>query len=167
MQTAPFTDYDVKKLLRAKKFIRNKVRSNVNKQNTRWVEVIYRICRVDAPEQEIYLRFHARQTTPLLESLRRPLPSASLIWHDHRIRGIDRKITHADVRNGVPVREIEGWHEHQWNSRDGDATCIDVNDEIKRVPENFKSIVEFCLRRWRIEYTEYEETQGSLFEPPR
>lgn len=166
-KAAPFTDYDVKQLLKAKKFIRNKLHDNTNKLNTKFAEVVYRISRRDAPDQEIQLRFTARQPKSLITSERKPLPSAALLWHHHRIRGIDRKLVHADIRNGVIVREIEGWHEHQWNSVDEDAAVEDVNVEINKLPNNFKSIIEFCLNRWRIEYTEYEEMQGSLFQPPR
>jgi hypothetical protein len=163
---AIFNDYAVKDLLRARKIVHSQVHDNRNKLNAAWAEVEYRVCRVDAPDQDIRLRFNARLTKALTVAVPKPLPSASLLWHKIRIRGIDRKLLHDDIRNGIKIGEIQGWHEHQWNSVDGDSAIINVNDEIKKIRLDFRSFVKFCLERWRIDYEDFENRQGTLFDLP-
>jgi hypothetical protein len=90
-----------------------------------------------------------------------------LLWNKIRIRGIDRKLSHDKIKSGVKVGEIYGWHEHQWNSVDWDSSIVDVNEEIGRIHLSFKSLVKLCLERWRIDYEDFEDQQGTLFDLPR
>jgi len=94
-----------------------------------------------------------------MATMPRPRPSASLLWHGQRIRGIDHKIVHSEIKNGIIVGKIRGWHEHQWITSDGDSFVVDVNNALRNVQEDFKSILRFCMKRWRIEVGEDDQQQ--------
>lgn len=162
MSDAPFTEADVRYLLKARKVIQGVIKDTTSDPNAPLLEIIYRITRVDNPGDDIKLRLNARRPKPVRVTLPRPRPSASLLWHGERIRGIDHKITHAVIKNGLVVGSVRGWHEHQWSRRDGDRRVIDVNEEMKKVQEDFRSILRFCMERWRIELVEEEDRQHIL-----
>jgi hypothetical protein len=92
----------------------------------------------------------------------KPKPSAALVWHGERIPGIDRKIVHAKIRNGLVVGEIRGWHEHRWDAINHDSLVFDVNTAMKNIQEDFRSLLRFCMQRWRIEVKEDEDRQEVL-----
>jgi hypothetical protein len=46
--------------------------------------------------------------------------------------------------------------------RDGDRRVIDVNEDMKKVQEDFRSILRFCMARWRIELIEDADRQHIL-----
>src|SRR6266480_4713836 len=154
MSDAPFTEADVSYLLRAKKFVQSVMKDTTDDQAAPLLEIIYRIAQVDNPTDEIKLRLSARRPKPPLETLHRPRPSVALQWHGYRIRGIDRKIVHPVIKNGLIVGKVRGWHEHEWSSTDEDNSVIDVNEAMKNVQEDFRSILRFCMKRWRIEIKE-------------
>jgi hypothetical protein len=145
------TEADVAYLLRAKKFIHRVIRNSADsRQEVLEVVVIYNVRRKDREHLELKLRFSARLEKPVKVTVPQPRPGVSLTWHGQRIRGISRRIKHANIRNGVVVGEVRGWYEHQWTNSDEDKSIKDINKEIKQ--EDFWSVVEFCLRRWNIEF---------------
>jgi hypothetical protein len=162
MSDAHFTEADVRYLLRAKKFIHSVIKDTMESQEAALLEIIYRIARVDNPSDEIKLRLSARRPKPPAETLPRLRPSVALQWHGKRIRGIDRKVVHPVIKNGLIVGRVRGWHEHRWTSTDEDNSVIDVNEVMKNVQEDFRSILRFCMERWRIEIKEGEDRQQIL-----
>lgn len=162
MTDAPFTEADVAYLLRAKKFVQTVLKDTVDDQNAPLLEVIYRIVRTDNPVDDIKLRLAARRPKQRVETFQRPRPSAALQWHGYRIRGIDRKIVHSVIKNGLIVGEVRGWHEHRWTSTDEDNFVIDVNEAMRKVHEDFRSILRFCMKRWNVEIRENEDRQEIL-----
>jgi hypothetical protein len=152
MSHAPFTEADVNYLLKARKFIQSVVRDTTDNPDSPLLEIIYRVRRLDRPNDEIKLRLSARRPKPVMATAVRYIrPSAALTWHDERIRGIDRKIVHVITKNGLSVGKVRGWHEHQWTEADGDSNVVDANKVMRNVQEDFKSILRFCMNRWRIE----------------
>jgi hypothetical protein len=151
MSHAPFTEADVNYLLKARKFIHSLVRDTTDNPEASVLEVVYRVRRLDKPDDDITLRLSARRAKPVLATMPRPRPSAALLWHGERIRGIDRKIAHPIIKHGVIVGKIRGWHEHRWTKDDSDSSVIDVNKAMQNVQEDFKSILRFCMNRWHIE----------------
>jgi hypothetical protein len=152
MSHAPFTEADVDYLLKARKFIDSVMRDTTADPDAPIREIIYRVRRLDRSDDDIKLRLHARRAKPVLTTIPRAVrPSAALLWHGERIRGIDRKIVHSIIRNGLVVGKVRGWHEHQWTNADGDNHVIDANNFMRNVQEDFKSILRFCMERWRIE----------------
>lgn len=162
MSDAPFTEANVRYLLKARKIVQGVVKDTTSDENAPLLEIVYRIVRINNPVDDIKLRLHARRPKPVLVSLPRPRPSASLQWHGERIRGIDHKIVHDVIRNGLVVGKVRGWHEHRWTVVDGDRRVINVNEEIKKIQEDFRSILRFCMERWRIELKEGEDRQQVL-----
>lgn len=159
MSHAPFTEADVNYLLKARKFIHGLIRDNTASEDAPILEVVYRVRRVDRPNDDIKLRLSARRPKPVMATMPRPRPSASLLWHSERVRGIDRKISHPEIKNGIVVGKIRGWHEHQWTMGDGDRFVIDINNAMRNVQEDFKAVLRFCMERWRIEVDEDDRQQ--------
>lgn len=159
MSHAPFTEAEVNYLLKARKVIRGVIRDTTDKPDAPLLEIIYRVARVDRPNDDIKLRLSARRPKPVMATMPRPRPSAALLWHDERIRGIDRKIVHSVIKNGIIVGRVRGWHEHQWTAVDGDSAVVNVNRAMRNVQEDFKSLLRFCMKRWRIEIDEDDNQQ--------
>src|SRR5579872_837887 len=71
------------------------------------------------------------------------LPSVTLNWHGHRIRGIDRETRHDNPDGSY----ILGWHEHLWSPQYGDSL-------VRSAPEpkhkDMLGILEEGLQRWNI-----------------
>jgi hypothetical protein len=151
MSHAPFTEAEVNYLLKARKFIHGLIKDTTDNPDAPILEVVYRIRRLDRPDDDLKLRLSARRPKPVLATMPRPRPSAALLWHGERIRGIDRKIVHSAIKNGVTGRKVRGWHEHRWTTADGDKQVVDVNSAMRNVQEDFKSILRFCMKRWHIE----------------
>jgi hypothetical protein len=112
---------------------------------------VVEIRRVDSPSLDLVLKFQADTPTgglPGVADVRRP--SASLLWHANRIRGIDWTIKHEVVLNGMPTGDvIRGWHEHYWTDADG---CHSIR-EPKPSPKNgdVSSLIDWCCKQWNIE----------------
>jgi hypothetical protein len=162
MSDAPFTEADIDYLLNARKVVHSVIRDTTEKPDASLLEVVYRIVRSANPDDDIKLRLHARRPKPVLVSAPRPRPSAALLWHNVRIRGIDRKIVHPVIKNGVITGKIRGWHEHQWTDADGDRYVVHVNRQMKNIQEDFRAVLRFCMKRWRIELQEGEDRQQVL-----
>ncbi|HXQ38707.1 MAG TPA: hypothetical protein VN843_32195 [Anaerolineales bacterium] len=162
MLDPPFTEADVRYLLRTRKVVQGVIKDTTTNPAAPLLEIIYRIIRAGNRVDDIKLRLHARRPKPVLDTLIRPRPSASLLWHGERIRGIDHKIVHDVIKNGLIVGEVRGWHEHRWTLMDRDRPVISVNDEMKKIQEDFRSILRFCMARWRIEVEEDEDRQEIL-----
>jgi hypothetical protein len=159
MSHAPFTEADVNYLLKARKFIHSVVRDTTDNPDAPILEIIYRVRRLDRPDDDITLRLSARRAKPVLATMPRPRPSAALLWHGQRIRGIDYKIAHSVIKHRVIVGKIRGWHEHRWTTEDGGSPAFDVNKAMQNEQEDFKSILRFCMKRWRIEVGEDDQQQ--------
>lgn len=146
------TEAEVAYLLKAKKFIHSCTKDTTASGNTiPMIEVMYMIRRVDDPrDNDLRLKFWARRERPLLETGPKPKPGVSLKWRGHRIRGIARRIKHDCIRNGIVIGEVRGWYERQWTNTDEDKYCVSIEAEMKRVQEDFWSVVNFCLDRWNI-----------------
>lgn len=104
----------------------------------------------------------ARRPKPVLATLPKPKPSTALLWHGERRRGIDHKIVHPRIRDGLVIGKVRGWHEHYWTVIDRDKRVIGINRQMKNVQEDFRSVLRFCMARWRIELTEDEDRQQIL-----
>lgn len=85
-----------------------------------------------------------------------------MLWHGERIRGIDHKIVHPRIKNGLVVGEVRGWHEHRWTLADRDGPVMNVNEKMKDIQGDFRSILRFCMTRWHIEMQEDEDRQEIL-----
>lgn len=162
MSGAPFTEADVKYLLKARKVIHGVIRDTTEDPDAPLLEIVYRIVRADRPRDDIRLRLNARRPKPVLDTLYRPRPSAALLWHDERIRGIDHKIVHPRIRNGLKVGKVRGWHEHRWTLADRDKPVMSVHEKMKKIQEDFRSILRFCMARWHIQLKEHEDRQEIL-----
>lgn len=107
--------------------------------------------RVDSPTIDIGLLFETRtprQPLPGVPSVKRP--SASLMWHGHRVRGIDWTIKHEVIRYGVPTGEIiRGWHEHYWTEEDEGKSIREPNPSPKN--EDMTALIVWCCANWNIE----------------
>lgn len=162
MSDAPFTEADVEYLLKSMKVIKGVTRDTTDNPAADLLEISYRIVRIHNPNDDIRLRLQARRPKPVLETSHRPRPSAALIWHDERIRGIDHSIVHDRIKDGLKVGRIRGWHEHVWTAADGDRNIVSVARQMKKIQEDFRSILHFCMTRWRIELIKDEDRQQIL-----
>ena len=145
MASPVLTRYAVEELVQTRK-----VAGKTTTQNLHEV-LLFGVRRVDSPLVELKLVFEARNPPsppPGVPSVRRP--SASLLWHRQRIRGIDWTIKHEVTRNGVPTGEvIRNWHEHYWTEEDG-SKSIRIPNPIPR-NEDRSSLITWCCKQWNIE----------------
>lgn len=106
--------------------------------------------RKDSPAIDLVLEFNGRVKTKALTGVaptRRP--SAALIWHGKRIRGLDYTIIHEVLQDGVVVGSIKGWHEHYWTDSDEDNSIREPNPPVKNF--DLQAIIEWCSVNWNIE----------------
>ena len=162
LDAPPFTEADVNYLLKTRKVIQGVTRDTTDDPEANLMEISYRIVRIHNPHDDIKLRLQARRPKPVLATSHRPRPSAALLWHGERIRGIDHSIVHARIKDGLDVGKVRGWHEHQWTSVDRDRGVISVARQMKKIQEDFRSVLHFCMARWRIELIEDENRQQIL-----
>lgn len=156
---AALTDYSVRQLLRAKKFIYKELANNWDRRaSVPRIELIYDIRRVSSPNQDLRLKFSARLSQSAGAVLPRPLPGVALLWHGERVRGIDSKLRHDVIKNDAQIGIVRGWHEHQWTEMDGDRFVINANRTIKQ--PDFWTLVRICLKRWNIEYSDAQLRLG-------
>lgn len=162
MPDAPFTEADVAYLLKARKVIQGITRDTTDDPDADLMEISYRIVRLGNPVEDIKLRLQARRPKPVLATSHRPRPSAALLWHGERIRGVDYSIVHERIKDGVKVGKVRGWHEHIWTVADGDRQVVSIARQMKKIQEDFRSILQFCMARWRIELIKDEDRQQIL-----
>jgi hypothetical protein len=74
-----------------------------------------------------------------------PTPSAALLWHSKRIRGLNREVRH-DNPDGSIVR---GWHEHIWSPTDDDAHVVAAQPEPR--DRSLLGLLKWGLEKWNIE----------------
>lgn len=116
------------------------------------MRIRYEVRKKDNPGAYLGLQIFAKlNRTPVPRGIS-PTPSVSLLWYNLRIRGINRKLRHDVVQNGIVVGTVRGWHEHQWTDADEDKFVIDVNALIKK--SDLRSLLQFCMKRWNIEFPE-------------
>jgi hypothetical protein len=146
MPTPTITRYTVDALVQARK-IAGRTRSDGRGANPLLVD----IRRVDSPTIDLVLTFEAHRPTkslPGVPDVRRP--SASLLWHGKRIRGIDWTIKHEVIRNGLLTGEvIRNWHEHYWTDEDGSDSIREPNPSPRN--EDLSSLIEWPCSQWNIE----------------
>ena len=162
MLEAPFTEADVAYLLKARKVIKDVTRDTTDDPDADLMEISYRIVRIANPGDDIKLRLQARRPKPVLATLPKGRPSAALLWHNVRIRGIDHSIVHYRIKDGLRVGKVRGWHEHIWTVADADKQVVSVAQQMKKIQEDFRSILHFCMARWRIELIKDEDRQQIL-----
>ena len=162
MSDAPFTEAEVDYLLKARKVIQGVTRDTTDDPDADLLEISYRIVRADNIGDDIKLRLQSRRPKPVLETSYKPRPSAALLWYTERIRGIDHKIVHPRIENGLVVGKVRGWHEHIWTPEDGDKRVISIARQMRNIQEDFRSILHFCMKRWRIELIKDEDRQQIL-----
>lgn len=162
MDAPPFTEADVDFLLKTRKVIQGVTRDTTDDPDADLLEISYRIVRIHNPHDDIKLRLQARRPKPVLQTPHRARPSAALLWHGERIRGIDHSIRHDRIKDGLVVGIVRGWHEHQWTLVDRDRPVVSVSRQMKKIQEDFRSVLHFCMRRWKIELIEDEDRQQIL-----
>jgi hypothetical protein len=145
------TQYAVDELVDARK-IAWKTRSVASGGSAdKFVPLLVELCRADARNIEIGLLFEGRtprKGLPGVPSVVRP--SASLLWHGERIRGIDWTIKHEITKDGVPTGDaIRGWHEHYWTTADG-CSSIRVPSPVPQ-NEDLSALITWCCKQWNIE----------------
>jgi hypothetical protein len=158
MLVVPFTEYEAKELLNAKKFI-HKVRQSNYRQARRnptinEIQIRYDIRRADHPKNDIKLQFYARLERAVFSAEPPRLPGISLSWHRLRLRSISHALRHEDIQNGLPAGYVKGWYEHRWTDTDRDKHIVGVNEDLKHVNSDLLSMIKFCFRRWKIEAPE-------------
>jgi hypothetical protein len=154
MRPTPFTEYEVKELLRAKKFI-YKVRENnyptaKNNSAINEIRIRYAIRRVDSPNQDLRLQFFTRLERPAFGAEARTLPGISLNWYGERLRSISHALRHEVIQNGINIGYVKGWYEHQWTEADRDRYIVDINEDLQHTTKDLLSMMAFCLKRWNI-----------------
>jgi hypothetical protein len=108
------------------------------------------IRRIDSPSVGISLEFYGRVMIRELAGVRTTQrPSAALIWHGKRIRGLDHSLKHDVVENGLITGSIKGWHEHFWTDSDEDRRIRDANDSLQK--QDLQSVISWCCKHWKIE----------------
>ena len=152
MQKNTFTRYQADQLVEARKIatktFRNSLFTSDLRISTRELAVALR--RKDSPTIDLVLAFGATVKTAELSGIKSGLrPSASLLWHGKRIRGLDYTIKHDVVESGISVGVIRGWHEHYWTDSDQDNSIREPNPPIKNM--DISAILEWSLKQWNIE----------------
>lgn len=160
MPDAPFTEADVKKLLKKRKFVYRLLEDNREEARTNnaitEARIKYEIRTIAEPNVDIRLRFSARLPK---EATVKPFPGIALFWYrSKRIRGISWAVRHEIIRNDAKVGKVHGWYEHQWTDTDEDRFIVDMNKHIHET--DLFSMVNFCLKRWGIEQVEQLRLKG-------
>jgi hypothetical protein len=164
MPSEEITRYNIEALVRARK-VAMKTKLNTLYQfdpkgllHERCLKVDLR--RVDSPVADLGLEFYPRVKLKRLPGVASTNhPSAALMWKGKRIRGLDYKIRHDIVRNGLIEGYIKGWHEHYWTDTDEDANIRDPNPPVKN--GDLQSIISWACNVWNIEGI---DTQAGLYQ---
>jgi hypothetical protein len=146
------TRYDVDELVRARKIAGRTKLNTLNSSDSKHTESALKVDlrRADSPTLDLTLEFYGRVNRMTLPGVATTqLPSASLIWHRKRIRGIDFKIRHDVVRNGLVTDSIRGWHEHYWTDSDEDNAIREPNPPLRNW--DLQAVIAWCSRQWNIE----------------
>lgn len=124
-----FTEYQVNQLMAASK-VAGKVLHNTMKTDdaATMKEIRFAIRRKDRPSIDLALVLYGRikiKKLPGVASIHKP--GVALLWHGKRIRGVDWKIRHDVIENGMITGFVRGWHEHIWRDGDQDGFIVPVS----------------------------------------
>jgi hypothetical protein len=146
------TNYNVEELVKTRKVAMNVKFNTLHSTDPTLTERCMRVDvrRVDSTSVDLALDFYPRIMTRELAGVRTvQRPSASLMWHGKRIRGLDYATKHDVVTNGVIIGSIKGWHEHYWTDLDEDNTIREPRPALQNTDLN--SIIAWCAKNWNIE----------------
>lgn len=125
-----FTQYQVDELVAASK-IAVKVLENTLKpdnkggKNPSEKTVKFAIRKKDSPTVDLVLVLSGRIKIKKLTGVASiHKPGVALIWHGKRIRGVDWRIKHDVIEDGIVTGFIRGWHEHIWTDKDETDTSF-------------------------------------------
>jgi len=157
MARAPFTEYDVRQLIAARKFVAKIMQDNVQSETDPRKErrIVYAIRRRDTPNRDISLRLIARLSPSVPGVGLKSLPGIALQWKGKIIRKLDWALRHDTWRDGVVVGFVRGWHEHIWTDEDEDRHIVEADPPIKRT--DMRSLVRYCADKWNIGLEGIEE----------
>ena len=156
------TRYAVDELVQARKFAGRTKQNTLDAHDPKQGELCLKvdIRRVDSPSIDLTLEFYGRVMKRGLTGVASTqYPSASLLWHGKRIRGVDYKIKHEVVEGGIVVGVIKGWHEHYWTDLDEDEAIRELNPPLRNY--DLKAVIAWCSEQWNIEGI---AVMGSLFD---
>jgi hypothetical protein len=152
MPNDAITRYSVDRLVEARKVAMRAKRNTLYSADPKLFEHELRVPlrRVDCPTVDLVLEFYGRVKTKGLPGVAsNQKPSASMIWHGKRIRGLDHALRHDVVQNGIVTGFIRGWHEHFWTDADEDSSIREPSPPIKNF--DLQSVVKWCSTNWNIE----------------
>jgi len=152
MSREQITRYSVDSLVEARKVAlrtkQNTLYSGDPKQNEASLRIDIR--KIDSPGIDLTLEFYGRIMRKSLAGVTVvQRPSAALIWHGKRIRGLDHNLKHETVENGIVTGFIRGWHEHYWTDSDEDNAIREPNPQLKNC--DMQAVIGWCSTQWNIE----------------
>lgn len=139
---------DVDYLVTAKKFIVALPEVRLDAKAAEY-QMVAEVRRKDNSGENIALSIMACVTKPV-SGLPKAHPRCLLLWRGHRIRCLDRSVTHG--RPGTAGGVVRGWHEHRWNEVEGDVYIVKANPEPKKT--DLRSIFRWGLDKWNIEVSQ-------------
>jgi hypothetical protein len=159
-----FTEYQVDQLVAATK-VAGKVLGNTMKgeSTSSTKEITIAVRRKDSPTIDLVLILNGRikvKKLPGVASIHKP--GVALMWHGRRIRGVDWKIRHEIIENGIATGFIKGWHEHIWTEQDEDRFIIPINPKMQN--ENLQAVLQWCVTKWNIEGINEQLALGGLWQ---
>jgi hypothetical protein len=151
MAIVHFTEYEVRQLMVARKFIFHVIRDNVQSPNNSESEkqIVYDIRRRDTPRKDYRLRLCARLAPSLSGVGPKSTPGVSLQWRGKNIRKLDYALRHDSIRSSVSAGHVSGWHEHIWTDEDEDRYVIAADPPVKGT--DIRSLVRWATEKWNIE----------------
>lgn len=152
MPRATITRYTVDDLVEARKTAFRMKQNTLDSRDPKHNELVLKvdIRRADSENIDLTLEFYGRVVKkPLSGVAPAQYPSASLLWHGKRIRGIDHTLKHPVVESGIIKGHIRGWHEHYWTDADGDDAIREPNPPVKNF--DVQAIIAWCSKQWNIE----------------
>jgi hypothetical protein len=149
MAIVHFSEYDVRQLIAARKFVNRVVQDNVQEQTDSEKKIVYDIRRRDMPKKNISLQLCARLAPSLSAGGAKATPGVSLRWRGKTIRKVDYALRHDSMRYGVSAGHLSGWHEHIWTDEDEDRYVIAADPTVKG--RDIRSLVRWAADKWNIE----------------
>jgi hypothetical protein len=151
MATAHFTEYEVRQLLEARKFVSRVLQDNLkaNSNPNSEKHIVYDVRRMDMPRIDIRLRLCARLAPSISGVGAKATPGVALQWKGKLIRRIDHALRHDSIRHGVSVGHLKGWHEHIWTDEDEDSFVITADPPVTR--SDIRSLIQWAAEKWNID----------------
>ncbi len=154
MAIVHFTEYEVRQLMAARKFVFQIVRDNVQSPDFE-KQIVYDVRRRDTPRKDHRLRLCARLAGSLSGVGPKSTPGVSLRWKGKSIRKLDYALRHDSIKSGISVGHVDGWHEHIWTDEDEDRYVIPADPPVKG--NDLRSVVRWATEKWNIETDEIAE----------